>query len=209
MRNCSQPWGTENSRLATWAKWFLLGLMALVMAACSSRAQFNTTDVTGATYGPALKLHDHDGQLRTLADFRGKAVVVFFGYTNCPDVCPTSLAMLMQVMKQLGPDASRVQVLFVTVDPGRDTPERLKQYVGAFDPTFLGLTGSDAEIAAVAREFRVVYEKHGDIASGRYSVDHTAGCFIFDPQGRARLFARHGETAERIAADIKQLLGGA
>lgn len=192
-----------------WLRIVLLGLMTLGVVACGPRVQFNTTDVTGAAYGPGLRLHDHNGQMRSLADFKGKAVVVFFGYTNCPDVCPTSLAMLMQVMQLLGPDASRVQVLFVTVDPNRDTAERLKQYVGAFDPGFLGLTGSEAEIAAVAREFRVVYEKHGDVASGRYSVDHTAGCFIFDPQGRARLFARYGETAERIAADLRRLLAGA
>ena len=190
-----------------WLKRVLLIVTVLGLAACGQ--QFNTTDVTGAAYGPGLHLHDHNGQMRSLADFKGKAVVIFFGYTNCPDVCPTSLAMLMQVMQQLGPDASRVQVLFVTVDPGRDTPERLKQYVGAFNPAFLGLTGSEAEIATVAHEFKVIYEKHGDIASGRYSVDHTAGCFIFDPQGRARLFARHGETAERITADLKRLLAGA
>jgi len=190
-----------------WLNRVLLIVTVLGLAACGQ--QFNTTDVTGAGYGPGLHLHDHNGQMRSLADFKGKAVVIFFGYTNCPDVCPTSLAMLMQVMQQLGSEASRVQVLFVTVDPDRDTPERLKQYVGAFNPAFLGLTGSEAEIAAVAHEFKVIYEKHGDIASGRYSVDHTAGCFIFDPQGRARLFARHGETAERITADLKRLLAGA
>jgi protein SCO1 len=190
-----------------WLNRVLLIVTVLGLVACGQ--QFNTTDVTGAGYGPSLHLHDHNGQMRSLADFKGKAVVIFFGYTNCPDVCPTSLAMLMQVMQQLGPDASRVQVLFVTVDPNRDTPERLKQYVGAFNPAFLGLTGSEAEIATVAHEFKVIYEKHGDIASGRYSVDHTAGCFIFDPQGRARLFARHGETAERITADLKRLLAGA
>lgn len=178
------------------------------LASCGQGPHFNTTRVNGATYGPGLRLPDHNGRMRTLADFRGKAVVIFFGYTNCPDVCPTTLAMLMQVMQQLGPDAARVQVLYVTVDPVRDTAERLKMYVTAFYPDFLGLTGSEAEIARVAREFSVVYEKHGDIASGRYSVDHTAGCFIFDPQGHARLFARHGETPERIAADLRLLLAG-
>lgn len=185
----------------------LLGCLAcLSLTACDRGPGFNTTDVTGASYGPALRLKDHNGQTRTLADFRGKVVTVFFGYTNCPDVCPTSLVMLQDALRQLGPDADKVQVLFVTVNPARDTPERLKMYMNAFDPRFLGLVGSDAEVAAVAREFKVIYEKHGDIASGRYSVDHTAGCFIFGPDGRARLFARHGETASRVAADLRQLL---
>jgi len=186
----------------------LLGLIMLFsLVACESGGHFNTTDVTGAAYGPGLNLHDHNGQMRSLADFRGKVVVIFFGYTNCPDVCPTSLAMLAQALQQLGPtDAARVQVLFVTVDPARDTPTQLKAYMSAFNPGFLALTGSEVEIARVAREFKVVYEKHGDIASGHYSVDHTAGCFIFDPKGKARLFARHGETAERVAGDLKASL---
>jgi protein SCO1 len=191
-----------------WRHLLLLCLTSLCLAACERGASFNTTDVTGASYGPALRLADQNGQVRTLADFRGKVVAVFFGYTNCPDVCPTSLAMLKDARALIGPDAARVQVLFVTVDPQRDTPERLKMYMNAFDPSFLGLSGSDAEIAAVAREFKVIYEKHGDIAGGRYSVDHTAGCFIFGPDGRARLFARHGETASRVAVDLKLLLAG-
>jgi protein SCO1/2 len=191
-----------------WRHLLLICLSSLSLAACDKGPHFNTTDVTGVTYGPALRLQDHNGQVRTLADFRGKAVVIFFGYTNCPDVCPTSLTLLQDAMRQLGPDAKRVQVLFVTVDPQRDTAERLKLYMNAFDPGFLGLVGTETEIAKVAKEFKVIYEKHGDIAGGRYSVDHTAGCFIFDPQGRPRLFARHGETAERIAADIKLLLSG-
>lgn len=189
-----------------WRHLLLIGLSCFGLAACEQGPHFNTTVVSGATYGPALRLPDHDGQLRTLADFQGKVVAIFFGYTNCPDVCPTSLAMLQDVQRQLGPDGEHVQVLFVTVDPLRDTAERLKMYMNAFDPRFLGLVGSEAEVAVVAKAFKVIYEKHGDIASGRYSVDHTAGCFIFDRQGRARLFARHGETASRVAADIKLLL---
>ncbi|GAB2901594.1 SCO family protein [Uliginosibacterium flavum] len=189
-----------------WRHLLLICLAGLSLAACEPKPGFNTTDVSGADFGPGLHLPDHNGQLRTLADFRGKAVAVFFGYTNCPDVCPTSLAMLLDVQRQLGPDADRVQVLFVTVDPQRDTAERLKMYMNAFDPRFLGLVGTEAEVAILAKEFKVFYEKHGDIASGRYSVDHTAGCYIFDPQGRPRLFARHGETASRVAADIKLLL---
>lgn len=193
--------------------WLLAVLSAGIGCAlpgCQQQGHFNTTNVTGAEYGPSLRLHDHNGRIRTLADFKGKVVVVFFGYTSCPDVCPTTMTMMMQVMQKMGEeDASRVQVLFVTVDPARDTPERLKEYVTAFNPHFLGLIGTDAEVASVAKDFHVVYEKHGDIAGGHYSIDHTAGCFVFDPQGRARLFVRHGETAERVAADLKSLLSGA
>ena len=189
-----------------WSRLLLLALTSLSLAACNPKPGFNTTDISGADFGPGLRLPDHNGQLRTLADFRGKVVTVFFGYTNCPDVCPTSLSMQQEALRQLGPDADRVQVLFVTVDPQRDTAERLKMYMGAFDPRFLGLVGTEAEVAILAKEFKVFYEKHGDIASGRYSVDHTAGCYIFDTQGHPRLFARHGETASRVAADIKRLL---
>lgn len=192
--------------------WLLVATLAVLICglpACQQQGHFNTTNVTGADYGPSLRLHDHTGRLRTLDEFRGKVVVVFFGYTSCPDVCPTSMTMLMQVMQKMGADASRVQVLFVTVDPARDTPERLKEYVTAFDPSFLGLIGTDAEVAAVAKDFHVVYEKHGDIAGGHYSIDHTAGGFVFDPSGRARLFVRYGETAERVASDLESLLSGA
>lgn len=189
----------------TW-RLLLLCVLLLSLSACQRGPAFNTIDVSGATYGPGLRLKDHNGQLRSLADFRGKVVSVFFGYTNCPDVCPTSLVMQQEVQRLLGADAERVQVLFVTVDPQRDTPERLKMYMNAFDPRFLGLIGSETEVATVAKEFKVFYEKKGDIANGRYSVDHTAGSYIFGPDGRARLFARHGETAARVAADIKLLL---
>lgn len=180
--------------------------IASALFACERSAHFNTTDVSGSRYGPSLKLHDQYGQLRSLADFRGKVVTIFFGYTNCPDVCPTSLSMLQEVAGILGQDAERMQVLFVSVDPQRDTAERLKLYMNAFNPRFLGLLGTESEIALVAKEFNVIYTKHGDIANKRYSIDHTAGAFIFDKHGSPRLFARHGETASRIAADIKQLL---
>lgn len=180
-------------------------LLAL-LSACEQGPQFKTTDVTGASYGKSLQLLDHTGKLRTLADFQGKVVVIFFGYTNCPDVCPTSLMMIKEAMQLMGPDADRVQTLFVSVDPKRDTPERLALYMNAFDPRFLALTGSEAEIAVVAKEFKVFYEKKGDIANNRYTIDHTAGCYVFGPDGRARLFARHGETPARLAADLKLLL---
>lgn len=183
-------------------------LAALSLMACQRGPRFNTTEISDSKMGAALRLTDHNGQSRTLADFKGKAVVIFFGYTNCPDVCPTSLMMLKEALGELGTDAARVQVLFVTVDPARDTPQQLAMYMKAFDPGFLALTGSDAEIADVARDFKVFYEKKGDIASGHYTMDHTAGCYIFGPDGRIRLFARHGETASRVAADLKLLLSG-
>lgn len=184
------------------------GLALLGLAGCQRGPRFNTTDISGTDMSSALKLRDHNGQARSIADFAGKVVVIFFGYTNCPDVCPTSLMMLKEALGSLGPDASRVQVLFVSVDPARDTPQQLATYMKAFDPTFLALTGSEAEIAAVAKAFKVFYEKKGDIAGGKYTIDHTAGCYIFGPDGRTRLFARHGETPERVAADIKLLLAG-
>lgn len=183
-------------------------LAGLMLQACEAGPGFNTTSVAGAKYGPGLQLRDHNGQMRSLADFQGKAVVIFFGYTMCPDVCPTSLSTLKDALAQLGEDAARVQVLFISVDPARDTPERLALYMNAFRPDFLALTGSDAEIARVAKEFGAVYEKKGDVAGGYYTIDHTAGCYIFDPTGRPRLFARHGETASRIAADLRLLLAG-
>ena len=180
-----------------------------LLAACSPEApRFNATDVTGASWGKDFRLTEASGTPRQLADFRGKAVVLFFGYTQCPDVCPTAMSKLGQVMKELGNDADRVQVIFVTVDPERDTPELLAQYVPAFDPRFLGLYGSLAETAATAKEFKVFYQKQQGSAPGRYTVDHTAGLYIYDPQGRLRLFVRDGEEAAKITADLKILLAG-
>ena len=171
----------------------------MLAAACdSSGPRFKGTDITGADYGKSLELTDHTGRPRKLEDFRGKAVVVFFGFTHCPDVCPTTLAEVSQVMQELGPDAQRVQVLFVTVDPERDTKEVLAKYVTAFDPRFLGLYGDAAATQRAAKEFKVYYEKRkmGD----SYSVDHSGQTYVIDPQGRLRLFER----PERIAADLPE-----
>jgi len=183
---------------------------ALALAACSapSTPTFHGTDITGAEYGKTLALTDHHGTPRTLADFRGKVVTVFFGYTQCPDVCPTTLSTMSEAMRRLGPDADRVQVLFVTVDPERDTPALLADYVPAFDPRFLGLYGDLERTAAVAKDFRTFYQKSGDTGGPNYTIDHAAGTYVFDPQGRARLYVKHGETAENIVADIRQLLAG-
>jgi protein SCO1/2 len=179
----------------------------LALAGCGRPAAptFKLTDVTGASFGKTLELTDHNGQRRTLADFRGKVVTLFFGFTHCPDVCPTTMVEMANVMKDLGADAARVQVLFVTVDPERDTAEVLKRYVPAFHPSFLGLHGSAEETAKVAREFKIHYQKQ-KLASGGYTVDHSAGTYILDTEGRLRLFAQYGAGAPALLHDIRQLL---
>ena len=182
---------------------------AIAVAACtpgSAPVQFANSDITGADYGRDFQLTDHTGASRTLADYRGKVVTLFFGYTQCPDVCPTNLSTMSEVMRLLGPDAERTQVLFMTVDPERDTIELLRNYVPAFDPRFVGLFGTLEQTAAVAREFKIMYRKSGDVDGPNYTVDHSAGTYVFDPAGRLRLYVRHGAAAADIAGDIKQLL---
>jgi len=181
-------------------------LMAGALAGCGgSGPSFKSTDITGADYGKDFALTDHTGKARTLGDFRGKVVVMFFGFTRCPDVCPVTLAELKAVKEQLGEEGKRLQVVFVTVDPERDTQKLLAEYVPAFDPSFLGLYGDSAAIAKVAKDFRVFYQKSPGKTPESYTMDHTAGSYIFDPQGRLRLFARHGNAAN-LAADIRTLL---
>ncbi|GGC88643.1 SCO family protein [Undibacterium terreum] len=183
-------------------------LLVLSLAACGqdNKPQFKNTDLTGLDYAKDFALTDHNGKPRTLADFKGKAVVMFFGYTQCPDVCPTTMAEMATVMKQLGPDADRVQVLFVTIDPERDTQALLASYVPAFDPRFLGLYGDKAATDKVAKEFKVFYQKVPGKTPDSYTMDHTAGSYVFDPQGRIRLFLRHGQGAEPVVHDLKLLL---
>jgi len=178
--------------------------LALLAAGCDGGPKFKSTDITGAEYGKALDLTDHNGKPRHLEDFRGKAVVVFFGFTHCPDVCPTTLAEMSQVVKQLGPDGDRVQVLLVTVDPERDTREALAKYVTAFDPRFLGMYGDLEATRRVAKDFKVYFEKRktGD----SYSVDHSAQSYVIDPQGRLRLFVRHDRISSDLPDDLKTLL---
>ena len=182
-------------------------VLLVALAACSREGPtFKTSDVTGSSLGRDFTLTDHTGKTRTLADFRGKAVTVFFGYTQCPDVCPTTLATLAEAMKLLGPDADRVQVLFVTVDPERDTQDLLAHYVPAFDKRFLGLYGDAAATERVAKEFKIIYQKQPGPTPGSYTVDHSVGVFIFDPQGRLRLYASHGQSPEVFAHDLRALL---
>ena len=182
--------------------------LALLLAGCSPPKQFVSTDLSMVDWGKDFSLTDHNGQPRRLADFKGKAVVLFFGYTQCPDVCPTTLSALRETMTLLGDDAKRVQVLFATVDPARDTPQLLAQYVPAFNPAFLGLYGDEKTIAAVAKDFKVFYARQPGKTPDTYSVDHSTGSFAFDPQGKLRLLLRHGETPANVAADLKLLLAG-
>ena len=185
-------------------------LAALTLAGCGSQGpEFRNTDITGAEFGREFALKDPSGKLRTLADFRGKAVVIFFGFTHCPDICPAALATVAEAMRQLGSDAARVQGVFITVDPERDTPELLARYATAFHPTFVGLYGDADATARVAKEFKVLYQKSPGATPGSYTVDHSAGMFVFDPQGRLRLYASHGRGAEALAHDLRELLKAA
>ena len=200
--------GSALRRLAAVAASALLAASALT--ACGPDApSFKASDVTGTTYGRDFALTGHDGKPRTLADFRGKVVVLFFGYTQCPDVCPTTLAELSEVMRDLGPEAARVQVLFATIDPDRDTAALLAQYVPAFNPAFLGLYGDADATARTAKEFRVFYQKQPGQTPGTYTMDHSAGTFLFDPQGRLRVYVSYGQGPDVFVHDIRELLRGA
>lgn len=172
----------------------------------SSKSPFNGIDVTGSNMGGELRLADHDGRARSLAEFRGKAVVVVFGFTHCPDVCPTALSDLASAVKALGPDGARVQVLFVTVDPKRDRPELMRQFVPAFHPSFLGLTGDEESLAKVRKDFNVYAAIREGSSPDNYSVDHSAQMFGFDPQSRIRLVWSPGTLAKLIADDLRVLL---
>jgi len=186
---------------------FLLAAVIALLVACDGGApKFRSADITGADFGKALELTGADGKPRSLADFRGKLVVLFFGYAHCPDICPTTLADMAAVMKSLGKDAARVQVLFVTVDPERDTPDVLAKYVPAFYPTFLGLYGDVAATQRAAKEFKIFYEKRPGGAPGAYTVDHSAQSYVIDGQGRLRLLVRHDRIAQDLAEDLRSLL---
>jgi protein SCO1 len=186
----------------------LLFVAALVAAGCDSQQStpFNGIDVTGKSLGGPLALNDFDGKPRTLADFRGKVVVITFGYTQCPDVCPTTLQDLNAAVKKLGPDASRVQVLFVTVDPKRDKPELLREYVPAFNPAFIGLYGDDAATKKAESDFKVYSEEVPGKTRDTYTVNHSAQIFAFDPQGRVRLMFGPDFKPDAMAADLRLLL---
>jgi protein SCO1/2 len=186
--------------------------LTVSIAACDKlpgkqqQVAFQNTDVTGLDYAKGFALTDHTGKPRTLADFKGKVVVVFFGYTQCPDVCPTTMAEMASVMQKLGPLADQVQVLFITLDPERDTQQLLASYVPAFDKRFIGLRGTPEQTAKTAKEFKVFYAKVPGSDPNGYTIDHTAGSYVFDRDGRLRLFIRHGQGPDPIVHDLRQLL---
>ena len=190
----------------------LAGVVALSMTSClligcaPDKPQFKSIDLTGADYAQGFSLTDHNGRLRTLKDFAGKIVVVFFGFTQCPDVCPSTMAELAQVKQLLGSDGDKLQAIFITVDPERDTPALLKAYMANFDPTFLALRPTPEQLPQLAKDFKVYYKKVEGRTGGSYSMDHSAGSYIFDGNGRIRLYNRYGAGAEVLASDIRLLL---
>ncbi len=189
-----------------------MGAALSALSACDmsrpgvEKPSFHSVDITGAEYARTLNLPDFNGQARTLADFKGKLPVVFFGYTQCPDACPTTMAELAEVKRALGADGARVVAVFVSVDPERDTAELLKAYMANFGADFVGLRGTPEQVQAAAKEFKVFYAKVPGKTENSYTVDHTAGSYIFDAQGKVRLFSRYGSGAKFLAEDLKILL---
>lgn len=192
-------------RLLAWT-----GLAAVAgtgLSACTDRKpSFNAVDITGADYAKGFTLADADGRQRTLADFKGKVVVMFFGYAQCPDVCPTTMTEMAQVKQQLGSDGDKLQVLFVTVDPERDTPTVMKAYMGAFDPAFVALIPTPEQLPALAKDYKVYYKKVEGKTPTSYSMDHSAASFVYDTEGRLRLYARYGAGVPAMVSDLKALL---
>lgn len=187
--------------------WTGLAAASWSLAACSERKpSFNAVDITGADYARNFSLNDADGKLRTLADFKGKVVVLFFGYAQCPDVCPTTMSEMAQVKQQLGADGDKLQVLFVTVDPERDTPAVMKAYMGAFDPAFVALIPTPEQLPALAKDFKAYYKKVEGKTPTSYSMDHSAASFVYDTEGRLRLYARYGAGVPAMVSDVKALL---
>jgi protein SCO1/2 len=199
----------RRSALQSLARCALAAATAGLVAACSeSKPQFSSVDLTGADYAKDFQLPDQNGQLRSLKDFQGKVVVLFFGYTQCPDVCPTTMTELAQVRKQLGADADKLQVVFVTVDPERDTPEVLKGYMANFDPSFIALRGTPDQLAAMAKDFKVFYKKTEGKTPTSYSMDHSAASYVYDAKGQLRLYTRYGSGVAPLVSDIQLLLKG-
>ena len=182
-------------------------LAATALVACSpGKPDFRSIDITGADYARDFRLTDHNGQERTLADFRGKVVVVFFGFTQCPDVCPTAMAQLVEVKQMLGKDGDKLQALFITLDPERDSAEILKAYIANFDAGFLGLRPSLEQLPELTRHFKIFYKKNEGKTPTSYTLDHSAGSYVFDTQGRVRLYVRQNMSAAAITEDLKILL---
>jgi protein SCO1/2 len=188
----------------------LAGFVAVTgvnLAGCTeAKPTFNAVDITGADYAKDFSLTDANGRVRTMADFNGKVVVLFFGYAQCPDVCPTTMTEMAQVKQQLGSDGDKLQVLFVTVDPERDTPDVMKAYMGAFDPSFIALIPTPDQLPPLAKDYKVYYKKVDGKTPTSYSMDHSAASFVYDPQGRLRLYTRYGAGVPAMVADIQALL---
>jgi protein SCO1/2 len=188
----------------------LLAGTAGSLGACSdSKVSFASVDITGADYAKGFELEDHNGKVRHLTDFAGKVVLMFFGYTQCPDVCPTTMTEMIEIKKALGKDGERLQVLFVTVDPERDTPELLKSYMENFDPSFLALRATPEKLVTLTKDYKIYYKKVDGSTPTSYTMDHSAGSYIYDPQGKLRLFTRYGSPKEALTKDIQTLLTGA
>lgn len=184
----------------------LVGAAGIISACSKDKPAFRSIDITGADYAKDFSLTDQNGQLRSLKDFRGKVVILFFGYTQCPDVCPTTMAELAEVKKALGKDGDKLQVLFVTVDPERDTPQVLKGYMTNFDPSFLALRPTPDRLAEVAKDYKVYYKKVDGKTPTSYTMDHSAGSYVYDPQGNLRLYYRYGSGTQALVSDIELLL---
>ena len=184
----------------------LAGIAGLITACSESKKSFKAIDITGANYAQDFALTDHNGQPKSIKDFAGKVVVMFFGYTQCPDVCPTSMAELVEVKRLLGKDGERLQGLFITIDPQRDQPAMLKEYMTNFDPTFLALYTTPEKLVTLAKEFKVYYKRVEGQTPTSYTMDHSAGSYVYDTQGKLRLYTRYGSGAPALAADIKELL---
>ena len=198
-------WMCARAVTRRWGMAWLLALFGLV--ACSpDKPQFKSIDVTGANYAQGFTLTDAQGQRRSLQDFKGKVVVVFFGYTQCPDVCPTSLQELADTRRLLGPDGDKLQGVFVTVDPARDTPELLRAYMANFDASLVAFVPTPDELAEVARAFKIYYKKVDGKTPTSYTMDHSAGSYVYDTQGRLRLYTRYGAGAQVLSEDIRTLL---
>ena len=188
-------------------RYLLSALAVFALAACSpDKPKFNAIDITGADYAKGFTLTDHNGQSRSLSEFKGKVVVLFFGYTQCPDVCPTSMVELAEVKRLMGADGDKLQGVFVTVDPARDTAELLKAYMANFDPTFVAFIPTPEQLAVVAKDYKIYYKKVDGKTPTSYTMDHSAGSYVYDTQGNLRLYSRYGVGAQVLAQDIQTLL---
>ena len=183
-----------------------MGAAGLLSACSEKKPEFKAVDITGADYAKDFQLPDHTGQMRSMKDFAGKVVVLFFGYTQCPDVCPTTLSELAEVKKALGADGDKLQAIFVTVDPERDTPEVLKAYMANFDPSFLALRGSPEQLAAMAKDYKAYFKKAEGTTPTSYTMDHSAASYIYDTQGNLRLYSRYGSGVPALVSDVQALL---